>query len=161
MTGLLCTREFFLLVVCVLCTVNTACRNPNQNKHNQISNKLQTAARTSQTDKRNEIIQMWNGQTAYFNKQGKEKQMWGYLQKKKKKQRCLISSCSVISTAAPEGRVSWFYYLNRFSPGRHSLCACLYKRTAAEVLSSPWALPSLPELRRNRARAMETEQHCA
>ena len=119
MTGLLCTREFFLLVVCVLCTVNTACRNPNQNKHNQISNKLQTAARTSQTDKRNEIIQMWNGQTAYFNKQGKEKQMWGYLGKKK--QRCLISSCPVISTAAPEGRVSWFYYLNRFSPGRNSL----------------------------------------
>lgn len=98
-TGLLHTREFFLLVVCVLCAANTACRNPNQNKHNQISNKLQTAARTSQTDKRNEISQMQNGQTAYFNKQGKEKQMWGYLQKKTKKTPLphLIMSCNIHS----------------------------------------------------------------
>ena len=64
-----------MLVVCMLNTDNTAFRNPSQNKHTTrypINYKLLPK---SLMDKRNEIIQMWNGQAATFNKQRKEKQM--------------------------------------------------------------------------------------
>ena len=59
---------------------------------------------------------------------GKRNKCGDICKKKQKKHRCLISSCPVISTVAPEGRVSWFYHLNRFGPGRNSpVCVPLQK----------------------------------